>query len=104
MSSDERIDVRKYDAAVRALGRGGAENIEQAAAESGLATATVQKIWDGTISRPPVVVLQRLRKPRRCPACGSRCRDWPCVSCEMRRRRQRNPQVPLRFIYSSAAR
>jgi hypothetical protein len=102
VSTDDRIDVRKYDAAARALGSGTPDHFEEAVAQSGLSLSTVQKIWDGTISRPPVVVLERLRQPRRCPVCGSLCRDWPCVTCEMRRRRKQHTGSPLRFIYATA--
>jgi hypothetical protein len=98
VSADERIDVRKYDAAARALGVGTPEQFQQAVTASGLSMSTVRKIWDGTISRPAVVLLKRLRRPRRCPICGSLCRDWPCVSCEMHRRREDHADAPLRFV------
>jgi hypothetical protein len=80
------IDVRRYDAVVHAIGESPNADFQLIAEQCGVAASTVEKIWDGRISRPPVVVVERLEKPRRCPDCGARCVEWPCILCEIRRR------------------
>lgn len=86
MSAPDSIDVRRYDRVVTALVDHADWSLRRVARHTGVPELTVRKIWDGTISRPAVVVVERLRQPRRCGACGILCAEWPCISCEMRRR------------------
>lgn len=100
-ATPQQIDVRRYDAVVDVLLRNPGISFHDAARQAGVSVHTVRRIWDGTISRPPAVVLERLAEPRRCSQCGALCSDWPCVLCEMRRRHESNaPDQPaLRFVY-----
>lgn len=93
------ISVVKYDAVIRLLCDQTQLTHSQIAQQCKVALATVERIWDGSISRPSVVVLDRLASPRRCPECGALCRDWPCVYCEMGRRRRNGPASETRFQY-----
>ena len=95
------IDVRRYDAVVDLLHENPGISFPEAARRAGVSEPTVRKIWEGNISRPPVVVLERLPKPRRCCECGALCVDWPCVLCEMKRRAPRgNVRLGVtRFVY-----
>lgn len=95
------IDVRRYDAVVEVLVENPGISFPEAAQRAGVSEPTVRKIWEGAISRPPIVVLERLPRPRRCTECGALCVDWPCVLCEMNRRtRHRRPQdSTARFVY-----
>lgn len=95
------IDVRRYDAIVELLTRHPETSFPEVARQLGVSASTVQKIWDGSISRPPIVVLERLAKPRRCRECGALCVEWPCVLCEMQRRggNPGSPRRPMRFVY-----
>jgi hypothetical protein len=74
-------------------------DFEHVAQQTGVAEHTVRKIWEGQISRPPVVLLDRLSNPRRCPKCGALCQDWPCVLCTIQERKL--PKMPrhTRFMY-----
>jgi hypothetical protein len=99
MHAQDPIDVRRYDAVVSLLTENPGIDFEEAAQQTGVAPATIKKIWEGTISRPSVVVLDRLRTRRRCPDCGVLCREWPCISCEMRRRKSLTRPGRLRFVY-----
>jgi hypothetical protein len=80
------ISVLKYDAVAKVLVEEPGLSHEEVARRCGVSRSTVQRIWEGSIHRPPVIVLERLPSPRRCPDCGGLCSDWPCVLCEMRRR------------------
>ncbi len=95
------IDVRRYDDVVEILLQNPGISFPEAARRTGVSEPTVRKIWEGDISRPPVVVLQRLPKPRRCPQCGAMCVDWPCVLCEMKRRAPEGNlrSATTRFVY-----
>jgi hypothetical protein len=99
------IDVRRYDAVVEQLRQNQGANFEDVALRCKVAVSTVKKIWDGRISRPPVVVIERLSAPRRCPQCGARCLEWPCILCEMKRRTSAEggqlTSRPLRFKYKT---
>ena len=101
MNSDpDPISVVKYDAVVRVIREQPELSHEEVASFCKVATSTVKRIWDGSISRPPIVVLDRLRTSRRCPQCGALCNDWPCVTCEIQRRRASGAEVePPRFQY-----
>ncbi len=95
------IDVRRYDSVVSLLLSDPELSFVEVADRTGVSAATVRKIWEGGISRPPAIVLERLATPRRCPDCGSLCSEWPCVLCTMRRRAT-PPGVerrPVRFVY-----
>jgi len=106
MTSDQHtINVFNYDAAVRNLTENPGISFDDAASICGLSPNTIRKVWNGTISRPTVVVVQRLSVPRRFPQCGVLCCDWPCVRCEMQRRRenaQDEADLDVRFEYSKA--
>ena len=80
------IDVRRYDAVVKLLMKNPRIGFAEAARRCKVSETTVRKIWDGRISRPPVVVLERLESPRRCEECGALCLEWPCILCEIKRR------------------
>ena len=101
MNTPPPIDVRRYDAVVAVLTRNPELSFPEVARRSGVSVSTVEKIWNGAISRPPIVVLERLAKPRRCGECGALCAEWPCVLCEMKRRG--GPRglgsSPMRFVY-----
>ena len=99
MATRNEIHVLHYDKVVKALTQKPNVSLEEVSQRTGLALATVRKIWDGTITRPSTVVLDRLRTPRRCPECGSRCSAWPCIVCEMERRRRENKEGTASFIY-----
>ena len=95
------IDVRRYDAVVDVLVENPGISFGEAARLAGVSEPTVRRIWEGSITRPPIVVLERLEAPRRCQECGALCRDWPCVLCEIKRRSP--PHRPRRgftqFVY-----
>jgi len=95
------IDVRRYDAVVDLLLQDPGLGFPEVARRSGVSEHTVRKIWDGEISRPPAVVLERLAKPRRCGDCGALCSEWPCVLCSIHRRNTPTgaTSVPTRFVY-----
>ena len=95
------IDVRRYDTVVEVLQNNPGISFPEVAERAGVSEPTVRKIWEGAISRPPVVVLERLPQPRRCGECGALCSDWPCVLCEIKRREPegRNRLSPTRFVY-----
>lgn len=95
------IDVRRYDRVVDILTNNPGISFPEAARRSGVTEPTVRKIWEGAISRPPIVVLDRLSKPKRCGECGALCSDWPCVLCEINRRGEGNPgeSPPMGFVY-----
>ncbi|NLX54746.1 MAG: hypothetical protein GXY58_06505 [Planctomycetaceae bacterium] len=99
--SPSPIDVRRYDAVVRLLLQDPSLDFPEVARRSGVSEHTVRKIWEGEISRPPTVVLERLAKPRRCGDCGALCCEWPCVICSIRRRNTpaRSAPQPTRFVY-----
>jgi hypothetical protein len=100
MAPAQPLSVIKYDAVVRLLTSEPDLPHEEVAERCRVALATVERVWDGKICRPPVVVLDRLAKPRRCLECGVMCSDWPCVSCEMRRlRRRKRGHTTTRFQY-----
>jgi transcriptional regulator with XRE-family HTH domain len=95
------IDVRRYDTVVEILVQNPGIGFAEAAQRAGVSESTVRKIWEGTISRPPIIVLERLEKPRRCLECGALCSDWPCVLCEIKRRAPRDAsrRDVARFLY-----
>jgi hypothetical protein len=95
------IDVRRYDAVAKLLLDHPDLDFPEVARRTGVSESTVRKIWDGAISRPPAIVLERLAKPRRCRDCGALCSEWPCVLCSMRRRSSPSSvdQPPMRFVY-----
>ena len=95
------IDVRRYDTVVEVLLQNPGISFPDAAQRAGVSEPTVRKIWEGAISRPPIVVLERLATPRRCHDCGALCRDWPCVLCEMNRRSptEKKQNDLTRFVY-----
>jgi len=95
------IDVRRYDAVVELLTNNPDLGFADVARQSGVSEHTVRKIWEGTISRPRAVVLERLTKPRRCRDCGALCSEWPCVLCSIQRRSAPvgTRQYPTRFVY-----
>ena len=99
------LNVRRYDAVVETLVRNPGISFEDAARRCGVSASTVGRIWDGRIARPPVVLLDRLPTPRRCPDCGARCNEWPCILCEIRRRTghfvNSDLERPVRFKYRS---
>ena len=101
MSSEpDRISVVKYDAVTRLLSEEPQLSHPQIAKQCGVAASTVERIWNGTIARPPVVVIERLAQPRRCPGCGALCKEWPCILCEMGRRRRSDGSAKApRFQY-----
>jgi hypothetical protein len=78
----------------------------EAARLGGVSETTVRRIWEGSLPRPPVIVLDRLSKPKRCAECGALCAEWPCVFCSMRRRRRQAAvakDLPLvRFKYKNS--
>ena len=99
MAASNPIDVRRYDAVVQAfLNQPGVE-FEEVAKQTGVASHTVRKIWEGKISRPPVILLDRLTHPRRCPNCGALCQDWPCVLCTIQERKLPSNPRHTRFMY-----
>jgi hypothetical protein len=100
-ASPSPIDVRRYDAVVSLLRHYPALGFPEVAERSGVSELTVRKIWEGEISRPPAVVLERLVKPRRCGNCGALCREWPCVLCAIERRKTpaHTTAEPTRFVY-----
>jgi hypothetical protein len=94
------VSAIKYDAVVRLLTDEPELSHSEVARRCEVGTSTVARIWTGAISRPSVVVLDRLSSPQRCPECGALCRDWPCIFCEMGRHQQDCPgDVALRFQY-----
>jgi hypothetical protein len=96
MNSDtEAISVLKYDAVVELCTREPLLSEEEIAKRCGVPAWKVERIIEGSITRPPVVLLDRLSTPRRCPDCGGLCREWPCVFCEMGRRRQSTSGAPM---------
>jgi len=97
------IDVRRYDTVVDVLVKNPGISFPEVARRAGVSEPTVRKIWEGAISRPPVVVLERLPSPRRCGDCGALCSDWPCVLCEIKRREEAPREHPrtTRFVYKS---
>ncbi len=99
------IDVRRYDAIARLLLESPDLGFLEVARRSGVSESTVRKIWEGTISRPQAVVLERLAKPRRCRDCGALCCEWPCVLCSIERRKAPAgmKQHPTRFVYKRQA-
>lgn len=103
-SKQDEISVLRYDAIAQVLRSEPELSHEEVASRCRVAASTVERIRDGSISRPAVVVLERLAQPRRCPQCGALCKDWPCIFCEMRRRRAGGQQAePPRFQYRSRA-
>jgi hypothetical protein len=102
-SNPTPIDVRRYDAVVEILSRNPGISFPEAAQRSGVSEPMVRKIWEGSISRPPVVVLERLATPRRCGECGALCTDWPCVLCTIQRREHAGPRsaAPTGFVYKA---
>ncbi|MHB0959771.1 MAG: helix-turn-helix domain-containing protein [Pirellulaceae bacterium] len=97
----QQIDVLRYDAVVEILRDHPGLSFPEVARRSGVAESTVRRIWNGDISRPPAVVLERLTKPRRCKDCGALCSEWPCVLCSMRQRKAPVGVAPrpTRFVY-----
>ena len=95
------IDVRRYDTVVNLLLKDPELGFAEVARQSGVSEHMVRKIWEGDISRPPAVVLERLTKPRRCGDCGALCCEWPCVMCSIRRRNtpRGDTSEPTRFVY-----
>ena len=100
-ATQQQIDVRRYDTVVETLLNHPGLSFPEVALRSGVAESTVRKIWDGDISRPPAVVLERLSRPRRCKDCGALCSEWPCVLCTMLRRKAPAgvDQRTTRFVY-----
>jgi len=100
-NTPDPIDVRRYDAIVRLLVDEPATTFEEIAERVGVSPGTVRKIWDGSISRAPAIIIERLTAPRRCAECGTLCRDWPCILCEMQRRKAGRLATSgeLRFVY-----
>ena len=100
-ASPPLIDVRRYDTVVDVLLNNPGLDFPEVARCSGVSELMVRKIWEGDISRPPVVVLERLMKPRRCGSCGALCCEWPCVLCSIRDRRPaaQATRTPTRFVY-----
>ncbi len=105
MTLPDPIDVRRYDKVVAAFSENQGVSIEQVAALTGISARTVRRIYEGSIARPRVVLLERLSQPRRCGECGARCRDWPCIFCEMRRRKDEvaASDEPLKFVYRNSS-
>ncbi len=99
MAATNPIDVRRYDSVVRIFLEQPGVEFDQVAEQTGVAEHTVRKIWDGTISRPPVILLDRLSQPKRCPECGALCQDWPCVLCTMQERSLKTFRRHTRFMY-----
>ena len=99
MVRNSEINVLRYDKVVKAFTDDTSASPEVVSKRTGVALSTVVKIWDGTISRPPTVVLDRLRVPRRCPECRNMCSSWPCIPCEMSRRRDTKNRPSVEFIY-----
>jgi hypothetical protein len=100
-ATPQQIDVRRYDVVVELLSRRPQLSFDEVADRANVATSTVRRIWEGDISRPAAIVLERLMKPRRCGECGALCVDWPCVTCSIHRRKSAagfGPS-PLRFVY-----
>ena len=97
------IDVRRYDEVVKMLTENPQLGFDETAQRCNVSETTVRKIWDGRISRPPVVVLERLESPRRCEECGALCLEWPCILCEIKRRNGTLSGTagrrPIRFKY-----
>jgi len=87
VAQGDPIDIARYDRVVSVLVDHSDWSLHRIAQYTGVPERIVRKIWDGTISRPAVVVLARLRQPRRCGECGALCTEWPCILCEMRRRK-----------------
>jgi recombinational DNA repair protein RecR len=100
-AAPQQIDVRRYDTVVEILRKHPGLSFPEVALRSGVAEITVRRIWEGDISRPPTVVLERLTKPRRCKDCGALCSEWPCVLCTMRQRKSPAGVDPrtTRFVY-----
>jgi hypothetical protein len=100
-NSPDPIDVRRYDEVVKLLVHEPDLSFEEVASRVKVSPSTVRKIWEGSISRAPAIVIERLATPRRCPECGTLCRDWPCILCEMQRRREGRSatDAELRFVY-----
>jgi hypothetical protein len=98
--SHPAINVLRYDAVVKALTEHPEWDFDEVARRTGVSAATVRKIYDGAITRPPVVVLERLKKPKRCPECRSLCSDWPCIVCELdRRQTEGRSEDNISFVY-----
>ncbi len=99
MVTNSEIHVLRYDKVVKALSQKPTASLEDISQRTGVALGTIRKIWEGTITRPPTVVLDRLKTPRRCPECRSLCTAWPCIQCEMKRRPPTGDQPGVNFIY-----
>ena len=100
MVSNSAINVLRYDKVVKALTDDPDASLEDVSRRTGVALSTIRKIWDGTITRPPTIVLDRLKVPRRCPECRSLCTAWPCILCEMERRPvTADNEAGVNFIY-----
>ena len=100
MVSNSAINVLRYDRVVEALTDDPNASLEDVSRRTGVALSTIRKIWDGTITRPPTIVLDRLKVPRRCPECRSLCTAWPCILCEMERRPvTADGEASVNFIY-----
>jgi hypothetical protein len=100
-ATPQQIDVRRYDAVVELLLHRPRLSFDEVARRASVAESTVRRIWDGDISRPAAIILERLIAPRRCGECGALCVDWPCVTCSIQRRKALTGKVhaPLRFVY-----
>ena len=104
MVSNNEINVRRYDKVVKAFSEDPKASHELVSKRTGVPLSTVEKIWDGTIARPPIVLLDRLRSPRRCPECGTLCSAWPCIVCELERRAQARTASGVSFVYRGGPR
>ena len=92
------ISASKYAAVAQLLRDEPGLSPEDVAAHCGVSVTTVKRIWTGAISRPIVILLDRVHPPRRCSNCGSLCSAWPCITCELQRR-QSDGMVAPRFEY-----
>jgi hypothetical protein len=100
-ATPQQIDVRRYDAVVELLSHRPQLSFDEVARRASVAEVTVRRIWEGDISRPAAIVLERLHTPKRCSDCGALCVDWPCVTCSIHRRKAAtgSSRGPLRFVY-----
>jgi len=94
------INVLRYDKVVKALTDDPTASLESVSRRTGVALSTIRKIWEGKITRPRTIVLDRLKVPRRCPDCRGLCTDWPCIRCEMERRSAAaRSEAGVNFVY-----
>jgi hypothetical protein len=83
LQGEVKLDLKTYDRVVSALVRAGKRTaIGDVSRRLGLAEDVVTKIWDGRIARSEIEKFSRLARPKRCPACGALCSEWPCRVCD----------------------